>query len=119
MYWSVSGKSEHPAEAALLVDFLLNSESAAGIIGTERGIPANAAIRDFLADGLSDTDAAAVAYQDRVTPGTAPVVTPNGASGIEGILQRYTQQVLAGQSTPEDAAEAFIAELQAEIDAAN
>lgn len=119
MYWSVSSKSEHPAEAALLVDFLLNSEAAATIIGTERGIPANAAIRDFIADGLSETDAAAVAYQERVTPGPAPVVTPNGASGIEGILQRYTQEVLAGQTAPGDAAEAFIAELQGEIDAAN
>jgi multiple sugar transport system substrate-binding protein len=119
MYWSVSATSDHPAEAALLVDFLLNSEEAAEIIGTERGIPANTAMRDFLADSLSPTDAAAVEYQERVTPGTAPVVTPNGASGIEGILQRYTQEVLAGQTTPTDAAEAFIAELQSEIDAAN
>lgn len=119
MYWAVSATSEHPAEAALLVDYLLNSEAAAEIIGTERGIPANAAIRDFLADSLTPTDAAAVEYQDRVTPGTSPVVTPNGASGIEAILQRYTQEVLAGQTSPDDAADAFIAELQAEIDAAN
>jgi multiple sugar transport system substrate-binding protein len=119
MYWAVSGTSEHPAEAALLVDFLLNSEAAAEVIGTERGIPANEAIRAFLADSLSPTDAAAVEYQERVTPGTSPVVTPNGASGIEGILQRYTQEVLAGQTSPMDAAEAFIAELQSEITAAN
>jgi multiple sugar transport system substrate-binding protein len=45
-------------------------------------------------------------------------VTPNGASGIEAILQRYTQEVLSGQTQPLDAAKAFIDELQAEIDAA-
>ncbi|WP_395244894.1 ABC transporter substrate-binding protein [Agromyces sp. MMS24-K17] len=118
MYWSVSGRSEHPAEAALLVDFLLNSEEAADVIGTERGIPANEAIREHLAGSLSETDALAVEYQERVTPGPAPLVTPNGASGIEGILQRYSQEVLSGQTKPLDAAKAFIAELQAEIDAA-
>jgi len=118
MYWSVSGKSEHPAEAALLVDFLLDSEAAADIIGTERGIPANQAILDHLGDSLSPTDTIAVEYQDRVTPGDAPLVTPNGASGIEAILQRYTQEVLSGQTQPLDAAKAFIDELQAEIDAA-
>ncbi|WP_394553821.1 ABC transporter substrate-binding protein [Agromyces sp. MMS24-JH15] len=118
MYWSVSSKSEHPAEAALLIDFLTNSETAADIIGTERGIPANDAIREYLSDSLTPTNAAAVEYLGRITAGDAPVVTPNGASGIEGILQRYTQEVLAGQTKPLDAAEAFIAELQAEIDAA-
>ena len=119
MYWSISGKSEHPAEAALFVDFLLNSETAGEIIKTERGVPANNAVRAAISGSLSATDQAAIEYQDRVTPGDAPVVTPNGASSIETILQRYTQEVFAGTSSPEDAAEAFIAELQSEIDAAN
>ncbi|MER7797539.1 extracellular solute-binding protein [Microbacterium sp. NPDC096154] len=118
MFWSVASTSEHPAEAALLVDFLLNSETAADIIKTERGIPANSAIRDYLLSDLSETDQAAVEYQDRVTPGASPVVTPNGASGVEGILQRYTQEVFSGQTEPLAAAEAFVAELQGEIDAA-
>lgn len=119
MYWSVSGKSEHPAEAALLVEYLLNSDAAAEIIKTERGIPANNAVRELITPDLSPTDQLAVEYQDRVVPGAAPVVTPNGASGIEAILQRYTQEVLSGQSEPLDAAESFVAELQSEIDAAN
>jgi multiple sugar transport system substrate-binding protein len=45
-------------------------------------------------------------------------VTPNGASGVEAILKRYTEEVLFGRSTPQQAAEKFIAELQAEIKAA-
>lgn len=119
MFWAAAGSSKHPAEAALLIDFLLNSDAAAEIIKTERGIPANAAIRELITPELSATDQLAVEYQDRVEPGAAPPVTPNGASGIEAILQRYTQQVLAGQSKPLDAANSFIAELQGEIDAAN
>lgn len=117
MFWSIASTSEHKAEAALFVDFLENSEESADIILTERGVPANDEIRAAIADQLSATDQAAIEYQDRVTPGAvAPVVTPNGASTIEAILQRYTQEVFAGQSTPEAAAEAFVAELQTEID---
>lgn len=118
MYWSVARTSEHPAEAALLADFLLNSEAAADAIRTDRGIPANSAIRSYLEPNLSGLDRVASEYQDRVTPGAAPVVTPNGASGTEPILQRYTQSVFAGAQSPLAAAEAFIAELQGEIDAA-
>ena len=118
MYWAISSKSEHPAEAALLVDFLINSQEAADIIKTERGIPANEAIRASIAGSLSDTDAKAVAFLDRVEMGATPVVTPNGASGIEGMLQRYTQEVFAGQKQPLPAAEEFVKELQGEIDAA-
>jgi multiple sugar transport system substrate-binding protein len=116
MYWSISSSSKHPAEAALLADFLANSEEAGKIILTERGIPSNAKVREAIVDSLSDVDRAPIDYIDRVTVGPTPVVTPNGASTIEAILQRYTQEVFGGQSTPEDAAQAFVDELQGEID---
>lgn len=118
MYWSVSSRSEHPAEAALLVDFMLNSETAADIIKTERGIPANPQIRDYITPQLTDVEKAAIDYAERVTPGTAAAVTPNGGSSVEAILQRYTQEVFAGQTQPTEAAEAFVAELEAEVAAA-
>src|SRR5665647_3790127 len=41
MYWAVSAKSEHPAEAALFVNFMINDLDAGRILGTERGIPSN------------------------------------------------------------------------------
>jgi len=50
--------------------------------------------------------------------GPAPRVTPNGASSVEAILKRHTEEVLFGRVTPEQAAAAFIKELQAEIDRA-
>jgi multiple sugar transport system substrate-binding protein len=55
---------------------------------------------------------------NEVTPGESPVVTPNGGSGIEPELQRYSQDVYFGKTSPEAAAKAFIKELQGEIDAA-
>jgi len=53
-----------------------------------------------------------------VKVGDAPAVTPNGGSGLEPMLQRYTQEVYTKKQSPEDAAKAFINELQGEIDAA-
>ncbi|MGA5761619.1 ABC transporter substrate-binding protein [Nonomuraea bangladeshensis] len=118
MFWSVSSRSKHPAEAALFVDFLANSQEAADILLTDRGVPANTKIRAAIAPKLNETDKAAAEYLDTVKVGTAPRVTPNGASSIEAIIKRHTEEVLFDRETPEQAAKAFIAELQAEIDGA-
>jgi multiple sugar transport system substrate-binding protein len=118
MYWAASSQSEHPAEAAAFIDFMVNHEAAADILGTERGIPANNAMRDHVTANLSEADRIAVDYMATVTPGPSPVVTPNGGSGIEPMLQRYSQEVYFGETSPQDAAAAFIEELQAEVDAA-
>jgi multiple sugar transport system substrate-binding protein len=118
MYWSIFSRSEHPAEAALLVDFLANSQEAAEVILTDRGIPVNAEVQTFIEPKLDPADQAALTYLNEIEVSPPPRVTPNGASNIEKILQRHTEQVLFGQLTPEAAATSFIAELQAEIDAA-
>lgn len=118
MYWSVSSRTEHPAEAALFVDFLANSEEAANIMLTDRGVPANKKIRTAITPKLTETDKAAAEYLDTTKVGPAPRVTPNGASNLEAIIKRHTEEVLFDRQTPEQAATSFIAELQAEIDGA-
>lgn len=118
MYWAVSSQSKHPAEAAEFVNFLLNDQTAADILKTERGTPANKKMLQHLESGLTGPDKAAVDYLNVVTPGESPVVTPNGGSGIEPELQRYSQDVYFKKTSPEAAAKAFIKELQGEIDAA-
>ncbi|AVT32956.1 ABC transporter substrate-binding protein [Plantactinospora sp. BC1] len=118
MFWSVSSRSKHPAEAALFVDFLANNDAAAKVMLTDRGVPANTKIRATITPQLEETDKAAVAYLDALKVGPAPRVTPNGASSVETILKRHTEDVLFGRATPDQAAAAFIKELQAEIDGA-
>ncbi|WP_187414791.1 ABC transporter substrate-binding protein [Nonomuraea sp. PA05] len=118
MYWSISSRSKHPAEAALFVDFLANSQEAADVLLTDRGIPANTKLRAAIAPKLGEYDKAAAEYLDSVKVGTAPRVTPNGASTIEAIIKRHTEEVLFDRQTPEQAAKSFITELQAEIDGA-
>ncbi|MGX5771616.1 ABC transporter substrate-binding protein [Microbacterium trichothecenolyticum] len=120
MYWSISSQSEHPIEAAALVNFFLNDEEAAKILGAERGLPANADALDAIYDQLTPQEQAVVAYTESRQPffGDAPDIVPNGASNIQEIIQRYQQEVLFGQTTPADAAKNMIAELQQSIDAA-
>ncbi|MEU4223441.1 extracellular solute-binding protein [Nonomuraea sp. NPDC026600] len=118
MFWSVSSRSKHPAEAALFVDFLANSQEAGDVLLTDRGVPANKKIRSAITAKLTGTDKAAIDYLDQLKVSEAPRVTPNGASNLETILRRHTEDVLFGRATPDQAATAFIRELQAEIDAA-
>lgn len=117
MYWSVSAGSEHPAEASLLVDFLVNSREAADILGTERGVPANTEILEYLGPQLDESERMAVDYLEAVVTGDPIRVTPNGGSSVNPLITRYGQEVYFGETKPEDAADAFIAELQGEIDA--
>ena len=120
MYWSMSAGSEHPAEAALLIDFLVNDPQVAEIIGTERGLPASDKALAAIADSLTPGEQKAVEYsQSRMRElGEAPAIAPNGAANVSDVLWRYTQEVIFENLTPMEAAEAMIAEVQASIDAA-
>ncbi|KAB8294600.1 ABC transporter substrate-binding protein [Bifidobacterium avesanii] len=119
-YWAISSKTEHPAEAAMLIDYLINNEEAGKILGTERGMPGNDKIREELAKSTTGTDKKAIEFQDVIADklGDAPEITPNGGSDIMNVTKRYAQQVAFGQKTSAQAAKEMIAELQSSIDSA-
>ena len=106
MYWAASSQSEHPAEAALLIDFLVNDPEVAEAFGTERGIPANEEFQAAIEPSLDDDAKKLLAFTQLVAErsGDAPPITPNGASEIETMLSRYNQQVQFGELTPQEAA---------------
>lgn len=118
MYWCISSGSQHPAEAAMLVDYLINNRNAGKIIGTERGIPASNTIRKSLSEHASGTDKLSLEFVDTIksTIGKAPSVTPNGASDLDKMIVRYQQDVVFGKQKPLAAAKAMIKELQESID---
>ncbi len=120
MYWSAASTSEHPAEAALLIDFLANDTRVAESFGLDRGEPGNPAFREAVEPLLDESGKESLAFTEAMSEevGDTPPITPNGASDIAGLLGRYYQQVLFGESTPEEAAEAFLNELGDSITAA-
>jgi len=118
MFWSASAKSEHPAEVALFLDFLSNSEEAADLLLAGRGVPANDKIREYITPKLGEVDQEVVEFLDKIAPrgGDAPPATPPGGGAIETIIDQHTQKVLFGELTPADAAKSFIKELQQALD---
>ena len=122
MYWSLSSQSKHPAEAAALINFLLTDPEALTLIGTERGLPANAKTLEIVRADLTPEETEAVDYAEARTAflSDAPAaIVPSGASDIDAVLMRYTQEVTFERQTPADAAKSMIADLQASIEQAN
>jgi multiple sugar transport system substrate-binding protein len=115
MFYSISAQTEHPEEAALFVDFLLNSQAAAEIQLTDRGLPANLEIREAIQALLPETETQVTEFMADITPDLAdpPPPPPNGAGEIPGILTRLWEEVLFEQQTPLEAAEQFITEATA------
>ncbi len=120
MYWSAASTSEHPAEAALLIDFLTNDTRVAELFGLDRGEPGNPAFREAAVPHLDDAGRESLAFTEAMADevGETPPIIPNGASDIDALLKRYYQQVLYGDASPEEAAEGFLSELQDSITAA-
>jgi multiple sugar transport system substrate-binding protein len=119
MFWAMSSATEHPEEAAKFIDFMINSSEAAEIMLTDRGLPVNLAIRESIAGSLDAPNQQAAAFVTGVSPevGSAPVVPPQGAGEINGILTRYNEQVLFDQLSVEEAVEGFMSEARAAIGA--
>ncbi|MBT0771659.1 extracellular solute-binding protein [Kineosporia sp. J2-2] len=121
MYWSISSGSEHPAEAAKFVDYLTNSPEAAKIIGTDRGIPANAQTLEAIRSSLDAPSEQAAAFNDKVASLVTdpPALTPAGASDINNLTGRYVQEVLFKRQTPAEAAKKYLEELTSAVDSAS
>ncbi|MFJ8980477.1 ABC transporter substrate-binding protein [Streptomyces sp. NPDC102282] len=118
MYWSISAQTQHPAESALLVNFLTGDKQTARILGAERGLPAVPAVRAQVADSLSSEDRRAAEFVESIenkAKGPALAIAPTGANDVEASLTRYGQEVMFGRVNAKDAARAFIKEMADKI----
>ncbi|WP_277208079.1 ABC transporter substrate-binding protein [Isoptericola croceus] len=115
MFYSVSATTEHPEESAMFVDFLLNDPEAAALQLTDRGLPSNLSVREAILGDLEDADARVAEFmaelEDEIIDG--PAVPPNGAGDVQDIITRINSEVLFGSMTPDEAAEAFLSQVEA------
>ncbi|MFE3035183.1 ABC transporter substrate-binding protein [Streptomyces canus] len=117
MFLGVSAHTGHAEEAAQLVDFLLNDQEAAKILGATRGIPVNEAVRKETAPLLKDFDRTVADYQKSLEgklkdPPQAP---PSGDNALQTTFQRDYDQVSYERMTPREAAENYVTEAKAEL----
>lgn len=115
--WTISANSEHPEAAAKLIDFMVNSTEAADFLGANRGIPANAEVREHLSADLTPVQQTEFDFIERVGEHADGdfVVGPTGSTESVQILTRLNDQVLFGQLEPAAAAQQFVDELTAAV----
>ncbi|MBF8190034.1 extracellular solute-binding protein [Nonomuraea sp. K274] len=117
MLYTASAKSEYPAEAAKFIDYMINAPEAGAFILSDRGLPASSKVLAAVRDKLPSTDIKMLDFLDEVKGELAdpPAAPPKGASAMEDILTRYSEEVMFGRMTPDDAAQKMITEVNAAI----
>ncbi|WP_199700985.1 ABC transporter substrate-binding protein [Jiangella rhizosphaerae] len=115
MHYSVSARTEHPEEAAMLVDFLLNDPAAIDAIRSDRGLPANLEQRERILQDLDEYQVAEAEYLAEIQEDVvdAPPAPPIGAGQVVDIIKRLNIEVLFDRLSPDEAAEQFISEVEA------
>ncbi len=113
----ISSQSEHPLEAAKLVNFLLNSEEANSILGIDRGVPANGNVVEAATAGVNDVVAKAmgVIQSVRDNGSAAPVPAPVGSGAVNTLFSETAQQVQFGRMSIDEAVASFFAQAKSEL----
>jgi multiple sugar transport system substrate-binding protein len=116
-FYTISARSKHPEAAAKLVDFLVNNESAAKIIQSDRGVPSNSGMRTAIQDLLTPQGKVEAEYIDQIGKmDFAPTyIGPTGSTAVSEITARMNTDVLFKRLSPEKAAEQWISESNAAI----
>ena len=117
MFLGASANTGHPKESAELVDFLLNDQDAAEILGATRGIPVNETIREKTAPHLKDFDKTVADFQSSLegTLKDPPQAPPAGDNALQTTFQRDYDQVSYQRMSPREAAENYVTEAKAEL----
>ena len=114
MLLSSGANTEHPEEAATLIDFLVNDPEVGAIFGTSKGVPAVEAQREAMELEEGSVDARVVAYEEAVAEYvTEPVPIPvKGFGSIEAEYKRLGEELAYGTITVDEFVETWFAEAQ-------
>ncbi|WP_461034569.1 ABC transporter substrate-binding protein [Streptomyces mayteni] len=118
MLLGIGAHTAHPAEAAALIDFLLNDPRAGDILGFTRSTPPNRAIAARVAETLTGPEREIYEYartMERYGLAAPPTAPPKGDIAIKDAFNRTYQRVLFGRATPREAARELVAEANREL----
>ncbi|MEE6263580.1 ABC transporter substrate-binding protein [Plantactinospora sonchi] len=117
MAYSVAQRSEHPKEAAMLVDFLVNDVEAGKAQGVARGMPANAKVRDAIAPSLTENDKKVYEFESSVASLLLPTppAQPKGGGAVKAEFQRVYDEVIFGRIPAAEGAKRVIAEAASQL----
>ncbi|MGW4467764.1 ABC transporter substrate-binding protein [Micromonospora sp. NPDC004704] len=117
MAYSVAERSEHPKQAAMLIDFLINDEAAGKVLAVSRGMPANGKVRDALAPTLAENDKLVYEFESSVTDKLLPTppAQPKGGGAVKAEFQRVYDEVIFGRISPQEGAKRLISEAKSQL----
>ena len=109
--YSIASNSDHPAAAATLIDFLINSPESGEIFGTNRGLPASATARE--AAELDPVSQEIVDYEASIADrlGDAPPAPIVGYGSLHEKFRELTEELNFGTLSVDQAVEQFFAEM--------
>lgn len=117
MLLGIAAGSEHPREAAQFIDFFLNSDKAADIMGVDRGTPVNSTQRRRVLSTVTGFQKQVARLQTSLQGKlkAPPAAPPRGDNGLQSTFQRDYDQVSFEKLSPREAAEDFLTEARAEL----
>ncbi len=112
-WYAIPSTSEHPKEAAMLIDFLINDVEAGLIQGTVRSIPANSRVLKALNENNLVNAGIAKAVELGSPRACVKRGTPACSNDINQAYYDYIEEIAYGRMTPKEAAEACYKEIEA------
>lgn len=108
-YLSIAKKSKHPKEAAMFINFFINSEKSLELFKVEQGSPASTKMSEFVKPLLDPAQQRAVSFIQETLPYSHPAVyAPLAAKEVEQAFKDNATSIAFGKLTIEKAADNFI-----------
>ncbi|MFJ8752929.1 ABC transporter substrate-binding protein [Streptomyces sp. NPDC102441] len=118
MLFGVGSGTEHPKEAAQLVDFLLNDQRAGDILGFTRSTPPNRVVASRVAKTLKGSELEIYRYSQEMEKyglDAPPPAPPRGDVAIQTAFKHQYQRVAYDLATPRESARELIDEANREL----
>lgn len=114
---SASSQTDHPEAVVTFLDFFVNDLESARINMADRGLSANTAVRPDLIEEMDEPNRAAADFLTEIEDelGSPEPVPATGQGALGEIITRYQDEVFFERMSPEEAAEALVAEADAAV----
>lgn len=105
-FFCIAESSPHKDVAAEFLNFWTNDIEANKVLKAERGVPISKAVREALADTVSESVRMTFEYIDSIIPYVGPIDPPEppAASEVTALIKEVNEEVLFQRITPEEAA---------------
>jgi multiple sugar transport system substrate-binding protein len=116
-WFSISANSQYPHAAARLVNFLVNDLQSGAIMGTDRGVPLNPEVAEYIYEAQDAPGKEMFGLISRIQANSGRFVPlPPGGGEQEAITVRTSDSVLFGTSDAATAARQWLADFQQALD---